>query len=82
MIHLQVWFVNLLCFVNFLSVPNIYLRYLIFSEEKFQKLKEYYDFLLDPVLKNEYDRKIKAKIAAAKRHSELDDERRRLKESK
>ncbi|VDN97931.1 unnamed protein product [Rodentolepis nana] len=50
------------------------------AKEKFQKLKEYHDILLDPVLKQEYDRKIRSRQAAAKRHSELSSERRRLKE--
>eukprot|EP00108_Taenia_solium_P010568 TsM_001203600 transcript=TsM_001203600 gene=TsM_001203600 len=50
------------------------------AKEKFQKLKEYYDILQDPTLKSQYDLRIKAKIAAAKRHAQLDDERRRLKE--
>ncbi|KAH9284685.1 DnaJ -like protein subfamily C member 17 [Echinococcus granulosus] len=48
------------------------------AKEKFQKLKDYHDILLDPARK--YDLRIKAKIAAAKRHAQLDDERRRLKE--
>ncbi|KAL5108408.1 hypothetical protein TcWFU_010016 [Taenia crassiceps] len=48
------------------------------AKEKFQKLKEYYDILQDPTLK--YDLRIKARLAAAKRNAQLDDERRHLKE--
>nr|CDS30024.1 dnaJ subfamily C 7 [Hymenolepis microstoma] len=50
------------------------------AKENFQKLKEYHDVLLDPVLKQEYDKRIRSRLAAAKRHSELNSERRRLKE--
>uniref|UniRef100_A0A0X3PA06 DnaJ homolog subfamily A member 3 n=1 Tax=Schistocephalus solidus TaxID=70667 RepID=A0A0X3PA06_SCHSO len=50
------------------------------AKEEFQKLKEYYDILLDPVQRAQYDLKIKAKLAVIKRNAEMDSERRKLRE--
>ncbi|KAA0189895.1 DnaJ subfamily A member 3 [Fasciolopsis buskii] len=50
------------------------------AKEEFQQLKEFYELLLDPVTRKEYDRKWKAKRESIRRHQSLDAERRKLKE--
>lgn len=51
------------------------------ASDLFQKLSKAYNILTDPAAKASYDKWLKAKHAAKKRHEELNVKRRKLKES-